>query len=1286
MLKPDFVFLSETVSSQSQLEVLRVRLGFCGKIVVEKIGRSGGLCLLWGDFVDVELIEFSMFHIDVFIDAVGSPSWRFTGLYGQPDAILRKDFWRFLGMLASSYEGPWLCEGDLNEIIVASEKDVAASRPNYLMRNFKQALSDCDLIVLGFSGPKFTWCNRHKDSTFTQVRLDRMLGNPKWFDLFPSFSVSHLSFWGSDHRPLHVQINHTNEGIKGHMLLKSRFHYETAWEEDEECGNIISLAWNSGVGYNFETLATKIANVATNLGRWNTTVFKRHHKDIKKKQKQLKSLDASLSVANLKDYVSLEKELDVPHYKEEKYWAPRSKQNWLMLEFGQDNLAGVFQDYFQSIFESGSPTCVDMDLVLNAIVPKVTSRMNDQLTRRYTGEDVRKALFQKNPSKSPGKDGMSAGFYQKYWDTIGPEVSSVCLRFLNEGGHIKAGVVVRRQEKPKMRLQVEEQKLGFWGTGGGEESTDGYLPKISVNTTLITLIPKIDDPKHASDFRPISLCNVLYKIIAKSMTNRLREILGSVISDEQSAFLPGRLITDNSMIDFECVNHLKRRVKSKFGAFALKLDMSKAYDRVEWSFLCSLMRKLGIHEQWINLVLACISSVGYAFNLNGEILGKIIPSRGLRQGDPLSPFLFLICAEASVFACHRFKQLLNWYGKASGQLVNFSKSAMCFSSQISSSDAADMAAILGVPMVACHEKYLGLPCYAGQSKKGIFQSLKDRIWNKLFSWKSRSFSAAGKEVLIKSVIQSIPAYSMNLFKLPASFIKQMHRLCARFWWGGNVDKQKLHWCAWERLCWHKSDGGMGFRDLSLFNQGLLAKQVVRLYSIPDSLVAKVMKALYYPTSSVLTATSSKKSSFIWRSILWGKELFLSRARWLIKDGNNVSVYHDRWIPRLNGDRSCSNHFLPEDAMVSSLLLPDDNWNSVLISEAFNLQEATAILSIPRNHLPITDCVIWHFKSLGFYTVKSGYWQAIRLLGIGQASGSNGASVIWTKIWQLNIPGKVRQFLLRGANNWLPTFSNLCNRGISVDSLCLFCLKGPETALHALWNYDRLSNFRHTVGNIILVPPYTRMDIYEFLLNCLDSLSVTDFGKLISLAFLDRHLNANGGSFPASESLRDTPKVHRWEKPVEGGVKINCDAGLDHVAKKAGAGAVFRDFHGMVLASSTWSWDHLLDPTIVEALAVYHSILLCSRLGYLTVVIESDCAIVVRAINSHKIEHSYLGYIIRDILAYCNSFHSISFNFCPRMANSVAHSLAKFALSLSDDFVWWPGYPECINVVIQDDIT
>ncbi|XP_062108714.1 uncharacterized protein LOC133819465 [Humulus lupulus] len=156
--------------------------------------------------------------------------------------------------------------------------------------------------------------------------------------------------------------------------------------------------------------------------------------------------------------------------------------------------------------------------------------------------------------------------------------------------------------------------------------------------------------------------------------------------------------------------------------------------------------------------------------------------------------------------------------------------------------------------------------------------------------------------------------------------------------------------------------------------------------------------------------------------------------------------------------------------------------------------------------------------------------------------------------------------------------------------------------------------------------------------------------------------------------------------MEDVVKINCDAGLDHVAKKAGVGAVFRDFHGMVLASSTWSWDHLLDPTIAEALAVYHSILLCSRLGYHTVVIESDCANVVRAINSHKIEHSYLGYIIRDILAYCNSFHSISFTFCPRMANSVAHSLAKFALSLSNDFVWWPGYPECINVVIQDDIT
>lgn len=166
-----------------------------------------------------------------------------------------------------------------------------------------------------------------------------------------------------------------------------------------------------------------------------------------------------------------------------------------------------------------------------------------------------------------------------------------------------------------------------------------------MNYTHIVLIPKKNEPRYVSDYRPINLGNVVSQIVSKVLANQLKLILPNVISNSQSAFVPNRFITDNTTIAFEVLHRMRNKRTRKKGQMAIKLDISKVYDRLEWAFLRQIMLKLGIGERWVRLAMETVHTVSYSVLINGEPKGYITPSWGIKQGDLLSPYLFLLCAE-----------------------------------------------------------------------------------------------------------------------------------------------------------------------------------------------------------------------------------------------------------------------------------------------------------------------------------------------------------------------------------------------------------------------------------------------------------------------------------------------------------------------------------------------------------------------------------------------------------------------------------------------------------------
>ncbi|XP_071938995.1 uncharacterized protein [Coffea arabica] len=834
---------------------------------------------------------------------------------------------------------------------------------------------------------------------------------------------------------------------------KKRFQFDKRWLQKEDIEGVIQKAWSIPCnGTRWFKVKEKIKNCRVELLKWSSCKKGNSFEKIKWCKKQIEDIKASTSDDKRQQVQEMKKQLKVAYNEEEAFWNQKSRISWLKegdknTQFfhatvkgrrkrnrlhklrkacgdwtaNEEELGREVANYYGDLFKSTAAG--ELDEILEGIPITITEQMNKDLTKKVDENEIKNAFFSMDPNKAPGSDGMSPLFFQKFWSLIKKDLVNAIQGFFHNGVILKA-----------------------------------------INHTVISLIPKVECPTVINQYRPISLCQVVYKALAKILVNRLKPYLSRCISKSQSAFVPGRQILDNVILSHELMHFLKNKRHGRMGYMAVKLDMSKAYDRVEWRFLKVIMVKMGFCSTWINWIISCISSVTYSFNINGEHKELITPSRGIRQGDPLSPYLFLLCSEGlssllqkaklgkeltgvkisrgapvithlffaddSLVFCKASKQeaeklimILKEYEEATGQLINLEKSSVFFSKNTMPDVREEVCQALGSIKQVEQGKYLGLPMIITKSKSQVFGFIRNSIDKKLQGWKNKLLSQAGKEIMLKAVAMAMPTYTMSCFRLNSKLCREISSKMADYWWGDTDGKKKLHWISWKKMTQKKSKGGMGFKDLQLFNEALLAKQ-----SLAD--IRKDMQA---------------------------------GIRRKIGNGKGTRIWWDNWIPDRPEGRPTSVQ--PQGCQLEyvSELIRNNRWNRVLVFKTFNPQDVERILSIPLSMTGIEDSYWWKHSQNGQYSVQSGYktWMKEKEAERSRKREEAGTSYegtnprIWNTLWQQNVSQKMKVFVWKCLHNGIPVRETIYTRTRQGNPICTGCGEKEETIEHMLFQCNKV---------------------------------------------------------------------------------------------------------------------------------------------------------------------------------------------------------------------------------------
>jgi hypothetical protein len=484
--------------------------------------------------------------------------------------------------------------------------------------------------------------------------------------------------------------------------------------------------------------------------------------------------------------------------------------------------------------------------------------------------------------------------------------------------------------------------------------------------------------------------------------------------------------------------------------------------------------------------------VSFSILLDGSPFGKVFPHRGLRQGDPLSPFLFilgtevlsrLIMKEEAAGIIHGIKisrnsppvshllyaddlmvfsrgniteaacilNCLNKFSAWSGQQINFTKSSLILSQNCNPSTSNSIHSILKLRPIPPTAKHLGLPLFFHRNKNLAFEDLKQKILNKISGWKSKLLSQAARTSLIKSVASSIPSYSMSLFLLPKTFSHKIDSAFRKFWWGFPPDKShNLTLLGWNKICTPKAAGGLGIRNMEGQNLSLLSKLGWKILNDQNLLWVKALNAKYLHKRSFLNVTASPANSWLWKGILKSRLIIQRGACWAVSSGHQVSIWNDPWIPNIAGFKPSQNPSLPSlpNLTVSDLIsFPLRSWNIPLLNFLFDPPSVSHIQAIHIPQSPCADRWTWTPSPSGRFSVKSAHEVANPL---PPSHYSPLFPSDWKLLWGLKIQYRLKHFLWKLSWNILPLRPNIFRFSLQQDPdmlCCPICQGSAESLQH-----------------------------------------------------------------------------------------------------------------------------------------------------------------------------------------------------------------------------------------------